>query len=206
MQVMTKPYAENKTVIYLENTFLDRKAEKIGFGLQATPFYCIFFLLSSINLEQNNPILTNTSKFNAQFYNSFCSLLCLPLYCISGFFSLLTIPLPLPMYFLCSFSISWLSYSSVANELSLMWKALISISNNWKKNKKTQSNQAMHTAHLCNHLVSSGVPTPTLLLFSYVYILHFLLNYPRSPLGHRLLCYNAAHCHHNPVWGLWTLL
>lgn len=122
---MTKPYAENKTVKYLENTFLDRKAEKIGFGLQATPFYCIFFLLSSINLEQNNPILTNTSKFNAQFYNSFCSLLCLPSYCISGFFSLLTVPLPLPMYFLCSFSISWLSYSSVANELSLMWKAYL---------------------------------------------------------------------------------
>lgn len=69
-----------------------------------------------------------------------------------------------------------------------MWETLIPITNNLLKKKK-ESNQAMHTAHLCNHLVSFGVPTPTFFLFSYVYILHLLLHYPRSFLGHRLFCY-----------------
>lgn len=69
-----KPYAKNqKKGTYLENTFLDRKAEKIDFGLQPKPFYCIFFLLKSMNLEQINPILINM-KSGIQSYNSFCFL------------------------------------------------------------------------------------------------------------------------------------
>lgn len=94
-QVMTKPYIGNKTRIYLENTFLYRKAEKFGLSLQLQ-LHCIFFLLRLMNLEQNNLILLNTPKIDVLIYYSFYSSFCLPSYCISSFFSLLAYnPFPL---------------------------------------------------------------------------------------------------------------
>lgn len=50
---MTKPYAENKTGLYLENTFLDRKTEKIGFGFTAntTPLYFFPFKVNELGAK-----------------------------------------------------------------------------------------------------------------------------------------------------------
>lgn len=111
--------------------------------------------------------------------------------CSSGFFCLLTIP-SLP--FLHSFHYSWSFFffncktnkqTNKCQWCGRHWYLLITIQ---QKNIRAQSNQAMHTAHLYNHLVSSGGTYTFLLLFSYENILHFLLNYTVSPLRHRLFC------------------